>query len=253
MPQLRRQSCREEPLSVKFLVSHALLLTAMLLCVVAQASPSAADRTAAEALFQQAQALMEQGKADEACPKFEESQRLDPGVGTLLYLADCYENIGRTASAWGTFVEASYAANAAGQLDRQQLAEENAARLQPTLATLLLLVEAPNTPGLEITSDGQVLAAATWGTSMPIDPGPHTLQASAPGKAVWTTTIDVPHGPTATQVQVPPLASLPPPTPTPPVAASSPVPPQPASPPPPHPQRTKTLDWAVSRLGVGWR
>ena len=145
---------------MKSVFSFLVLGLSLLLGGNAHAQPTAADRAAAEALFQQAQSLMEQGKAAEACPKYEESQRLDPGVGTLLYLADCYETVGRTASSWGTFLEASYAAKDAGQSDRQQIAEENAARLQPTLSTLMLVVDGKETPGLSISSDGQELNSA---------------------------------------------------------------------------------------------
>ena len=60
-----------------------------------------------ELLFNEATDTMEAGDYDQACRALEESQRLDPGVGTLRYLAQCYEEQRRTASAWGIFREAS--------------------------------------------------------------------------------------------------------------------------------------------------
>jgi hypothetical protein len=51
----------------------------------------ASDKAAAEALFDQGVRLMKQNSFAEACPKLEESDRIDPAVGTLLYLGECYD------------------------------------------------------------------------------------------------------------------------------------------------------------------
>src|SRR4051812_10257047 len=67
----------------------------------AQVSPEV--RSASVALFDEARRLMADGKFAEACPKLEESQRMDPGIGILFNLGDCYEHLGRTASAWISF------------------------------------------------------------------------------------------------------------------------------------------------------
>src|SRR5882672_3749411 len=72
----------------------------------ALADPTAADRITATQLFDDAEALLAAGNIVGACPKYAESQRLDPQLGTLLHLANCYEKEGKTASAWSGFKEA---------------------------------------------------------------------------------------------------------------------------------------------------
>src|SRR5689334_19506 len=83
---------------------------------VAFAQDSAA---VAEVLFNEARALADKGDFAAACPKFEESQKVDPGMGTLYRLGDCYEHLGRTASAWAAFRDVASQAQTAGQAARE--------------------------------------------------------------------------------------------------------------------------------------
>src|SRR5580704_7129436 len=76
-----------------------------------------ANAPAAEALFAEGRRLVDAGDFANACPKFADSERLDPSVATLLNLGACYEKAGRTASAWATFREAISAAQAAKRDD----------------------------------------------------------------------------------------------------------------------------------------
>ena len=63
------------------------------------------DQVAAEALFQEGVALLEEGNANAACPKLAESHRLDAATGTLMALSLCNEAVGKLASAWAGFTE----------------------------------------------------------------------------------------------------------------------------------------------------
>ncbi|WP_437727330.1 hypothetical protein [Sorangium sp. So ce861] len=170
------------------------------------------DAAAAEVLFEQAIALMRQGDYEQACPRLAESQRLDAGVGTLLYLAACYERLGKTASAWATYREAADAARRQGQADRERQAREGAAATEARLSRLLVEVPAGSAaPGLSVRRNGQELAAVLWGTAMPVDPGAYTVEASAPGRLPWSTTAAVDPASGTVTVTVPPLAAAPPP------------------------------------------
>src|SRR5258708_29728493 len=98
------------------------------------------DEATAQVLFDVGRQLMARGEFVHACSRFEESERLDTAVGTLLNLADCYEKTNRLARAWSTFLEAASAAREAGQPEREQAAKERAPELEPRLARLAVHV-----------------------------------------------------------------------------------------------------------------
>jgi hypothetical protein len=189
--------------------SHASAL-GLGLALLAFATPSrASDTPAAQGLFDQAKKLMAAHKYAEACPKFEESERLDPALGTLLNLANCYEKDGKLAKAWSVFLELTSKADAAGQRERARIGRERAAALEPRLSKIVVAVpSASASPGLEITRDGVVVGQAQLGTEIPADPGTHAVAASAPGRKAWSTTVILTEGKTST-VTVPELPLVP--------------------------------------------
>ncbi|HET7541792.1 MAG TPA: hypothetical protein VFK05_18080 [Polyangiaceae bacterium] len=188
------------------------LASALLLCSVrpAAAEVSAGQRATAEALFQQAAELMEQKKFSEACEQFAASQELDPALGTTLYLADCYEQVGKTASAWALFQEAADGARRAQQSDREQIANQRAASLRARLSKLELRVPAAHrVPGLELRVNDAPVPSASWNTAMPVDPGHARVEARAPGKKPWIVELKVADGPSSQVVEVGKLADAP--------------------------------------------
>jgi hypothetical protein len=160
-------------------------------------------------LFEEGRRLATAGQPREACEKFQASQRLDPGIGTLLYLGDCYEKTGRTASAWAAFREASSWADAEGQQNRSRIAKVRAEALSSRLVTLRLDVAPENLTldGFVLTRNGSAVPAPTFGIQVPVDPGDQVLSATAPGHLPYETTVAV----TAVSktVSIPPLSAAP--------------------------------------------
>ena len=185
-----------------------LMAVALTAGVVLSASPgkARADETkavAAETLFNEGRALLDKGRFEEACERFARSQQIDPAVGTLLNLGECYEKLDKVASAWGAYRQAAALAVTRNDERRASLARTAAANVEPRLARLAISVEnAP--PGLVVTRNGTPVAAAAFDTPVPVDAGPQVVVASAPEKKPWTTTIGVRAGATST-VRVPPL------------------------------------------------
>jgi len=145
------------------------------------------EQQLAQALFDEGRRLMDKKRFGEACPKLAESQRLDPGGGTLLNLAICHEKEGKLATAKGDYEEALAVATRDGRRDRQAIARERLAANEAAIPRILVLVgSASETAGLEVKLDGLVLRRAAWGVATPVDPGAHVVEANAPGRAPWS-------------------------------------------------------------------
>ncbi len=170
----------------------ALACVCMSLSVAAPAAADASDKAAAEALFQQGKNLMGQKQYQEACEKFRTSQELDAGLGTLLHLGDCYEKLGRTASAWATFEEAASVATGRGDAGRQQVAQSRAASLKPQLSYVVIRSAQPLPSGATVSRDGRPVPEALWGSPVPVDPGTITIRVTAPGYQEVSVDVKVP-------------------------------------------------------------
>jgi tetratricopeptide (TPR) repeat protein len=147
------------------------------LLVVALTGIAAADPAAvAEQQFARGRALMKEHKYAEACAAFEQSQRLDPQLGTLFNVADCDVEIGKLASAWKIYREL---AKSDPNADRRAISSDLAKKLEKRLPKLLVTVPA-RPPGLAVSIDG-VDSTALLGVETPVDAGDHTIVATATG------------------------------------------------------------------------
>lgn len=176
---------------------------------LARAEGDATSRALAVQLFDEAEALLQKQQVAEACPKYAESYRLDPQLGVLIYLAECYEKNGQLASAWGSFREAEEVARKRGDV-RGDHAHERAAAIEPHLSYLVVDVpESARVAGLEVLRDGAVVAPVLWGSRAAIDAGKHRVEARAPGYKPWQTEVVVAKEGSATALKVPRLVAGP--------------------------------------------
>jgi hypothetical protein len=187
----------------------AFLPGALLLALTAPAfaEASSSDKAAAEALFDEGRRLAQAGKFAEGCPKLEASQKLDPALGTLLNLADCNEKLGKTASAWAQYREATSLARAAGSSEREKFATDRSKALEPHLSTLTIRVAAGDAGAapVEVKRDGMSVNSAELGSAIPVDPGAHEVTAASPGMKAWSSKIDVGKDAAKVEVEVPKL------------------------------------------------
>ncbi|HKO94576.1 MAG TPA: tetratricopeptide repeat protein [Polyangiaceae bacterium] len=160
----------------------------------APAAAEDAHSQAAEALFRQAKALMSKGEFAEACEKFSASHELEPGVGTLLYLGDCYERAGRFASALDTFRQARVLAQARGDRERDHLASVRSAALEPRVPKLEIRVGAEQPADLQITINGSPIDRREFNRPLPRDSGGYEVRFSVPGYEPYTSRIELRNG-----------------------------------------------------------
>jgi hypothetical protein len=167
--------------------------------------------------FNEGKALMAERKIGEACRKLEESARLDRLPGTVLNLAVCHEAEGRTASAVSEFQEARVLAQRDHRDDRVAFTDQHLRGLETKVSALIIVVgPGVDVPELSVTRDGEPVAREAWGKRVAVDPGDHVVEASAPHKNPWKTTVSV-QGDGATQVvTLAPLGDVLPPPPAPP-------------------------------------
>lgn len=168
----------------------ALSLATLMFVQSAIAAPTPADKATAQTLFDDGMKLIAKKQYEPACKKLEESDRLDPGMGTKYRLAECYEYLGRTASAWVLFREVADEAKASAQADREKRARDRANKLDAKLSRLTINVASP-TKGLEVKRDGTAIGEGQFGAAVAVDPGSHVIEANAPGKKPFQKTLDV--------------------------------------------------------------
>ncbi len=141
------------------------------------------NQITAEALFQEAKALIRAGNHAAACPKLADSHRLDPAGGTVLALALCQQETRKFASAWAAFREALAWARQDGRADRAKIAEARALELEPRLSRIIVTLSPAVTkiPGVVAFHNGTELGENTLGAPLPVDGGRHEVRVTAPG------------------------------------------------------------------------
>lgn len=233
----------------------ALCLCATTFAGTARAEASASEKAVAEVLFDEGKQLMVGGDFAQACPKLEQSLRVEEAIGTMLYLGECYEKTGRAASAWAMFREAASRAEAQGQSERAKQGAQRAKQLEGRLSKLTVEVANQNDmEGFEVLLNGKRVEPTLLGLPMPIDTGNHLLEARAPGFVAWSTRVSISGTAVQALIDVPSLereaeVAAAPPSP-PPAAESTPpseAPPPLDSPPPQELDSSRVQPW----LGLG--
>lgn len=162
----------------------------------------------AQLLFEQGRALLKVGNVEEACPKLEQSVRLEVATGALLALAMCHETAGKLATASSEYETVLERASGAGQTERAQWATERITALRPLLSTLNIQIatELARIPGLQVWRGESRLDPPSWNVAVPVDGGTFHVRVTAPAHEPWDAKITVRQQGDAQLVDVPLLS-----------------------------------------------
>lgn len=136
---------------------------------------------AADTLFEEGRADLERGDVNAACPKFRESDRLDPANGTKFNLADCEEKRGRVATAWELYrkLSDSFPAND----ERLPYAKERATALASRVPHVVIKLAQGAPTDTQASFGTRVLTSASFGIAVPLDPGDQKIIISSGAKS----------------------------------------------------------------------
>jgi hypothetical protein len=184
--------------------------------------------TAARRLFTEAVADEDAHRYEAALEKFRRVEAVKETANVLYRIASCLDALGRRAEALTTYdAVVRLGAQDPASTDAVQASRVRGAQLESSVARLSVVVPADAPADTEVRLDDAVVDRASLGASVPVEPGRHTLRATAPGRAPFETAVQLTAGGrVAITVTLQPEA----PSATPPPAASMPRAVQPAAP-----------------------
>ncbi len=153
----------------------------------AQGNYSKEELAEARELFKEGVSLLKDSRYVEACAKFEASlQRVD-GLGTRGKLAECYERVGRIASAWKMYRSIQDLARLAGDDLRERVSGRRADDIEPRLSYLIIDARnVANEKNVAIEDNGVVISPERWGSRIPVDQGRHVVVVFIKGNRLWS-------------------------------------------------------------------
>src|SRR5262245_8282388 len=168
--------------------SRSVLLAIALACgAVALPRPASADEPAPAVLakareqFRKALSLEVAGNWEAALALFKEVALVKSTPQVRFHIATCEEKMGDWIQALGSYRLALHEAQQAKAKDVIDASQEAMAALEPKIPKLDI-ARGEGATAATVELDGRTLGASSVGTPMSVNPGPHVIKASAPGR-----------------------------------------------------------------------
>ncbi|HKO53304.1 MAG TPA: PEGA domain-containing protein [Polyangiaceae bacterium] len=163
------------------------------LAVVLGSEPAAAqdkkELSKARAQFQRAIELEQAGNYSTALEQFRDVGQVRMTPQVRFHIASCEEKLGRLVTALGGYQLAFADADSVGG-DFKAEVEAAVTRLEASIPKLVI-VRGTGAEAAEIQLDGVALGASSVGVPVPLDPGPHSISAKAPGALPFSQTVTI--------------------------------------------------------------
>jgi len=146
----------------------------------AGAAPTELELRAARQLFADAEKDEDAGRWSEALEKLRRVYEVKPTPGVRSHVALCEEHLGQLARALDDYKAAETQAGADHARDVLRFVGRRLADLEPRVPRLTIRLEPP-VPDATVTLDGAALSPSLLGVPIPVEPGEHTIEATAKG------------------------------------------------------------------------
>jgi hypothetical protein len=143
----------------------------------------------ARALFQRAIELEQAGNYTQALEQFRDVGQVRMTPQVRFHIASCEEKLGRLVTALGGYELALADAETVGD-DFKNEVDTAVTRLRASIPKLVIQ-RGTGADAAEIELDGVALGASSVGVAVPLDPGPHSVNAKAPGSLPFSQTVTI--------------------------------------------------------------
>src|SRR5882724_6235157 len=143
----------------------------------------------ARALFQRAIELEQAKNYTQALEQFRDVGQVRMTPQVRFHIATCEEKLGRLVTALGGYELALADAESVGE-DFKTEVDTAVTRLRGSIPKLVIQRGA-GAEAAEIQLDGVALGASSVGVAVPLDPGPHSINAKAPGSLPFSQTVTI--------------------------------------------------------------
>jgi hypothetical protein len=143
----------------------------------------------ARAQFQRAIELEQAGNYSTALEQFRDVGQVRMTPQVRFHIASCEEKLGRLVTALGGYQLAFADADSVGE-DFKAEVQAAVTRLEANIPKLVI-VRGTGAEAAEIQLDGVALGASSIGIPVPLDPGPHSVSAKAPGALPFSQTVTI--------------------------------------------------------------